>query len=124
MTQEEIVMRDKWVSLHIPDKSVLVNVKLGYNSKYGDSPIYEVMKKTADLVYFLGNELHIVEFKVHDVIKGIGQLLVYEHLARKTERFSYCEDINITLHLICVYPDDDVAACCAELGILYEIFNY
>ncbi len=75
----------------------------------------------ADAVCVWPDRIEIIEFKVHDPLRGIAQLLFYRSLAVQDDELKQFMPRAIVLKLVYWRYDERVDAMCRANGIVFEI---
>jgi len=85
------------------------------------SSAYRVYNPYCDLVCVFNDRIEIIEFKVHDPMKAIAQLLFYRNLALQDPELQQFMPRAIVLKLVYWRFDDNLAAMCKANGIALEV---
>jgi len=82
---------------------------------------YRVFLPYADAVCVWPDRIEIIEFKVHDPMKAISQLLYYRALAMTDDELSKFMPKPIILKLVYWRYDPNIDALCKANGIILEV---
>jgi len=82
---------------------------------------YRVYLPYVDLVCVWPDRIELIEFKVHDPMRAISQLLYYRALAVQDEELSRYMPRPIVLKLVYWRYDPNIDALCRANGIILEV---
>lgn len=84
---------------------------------------YSVINRWADAIVFEDHQVTIIEAKMKPNPKGIGQLLAYKDLFKRTPRYSRYAELPVRMVYLTTSVDNDVKGVCTDNGIEYEVFR-
>jgi len=76
-----------------------------------------------DAVCVFEDRIELIEFKVHDPMKGISQLEFYRILAYKDPELQKFQPRPIVLKLVYWRHDENLEALCKAKGIVFEVYH-
>jgi len=76
-----------------------------------------------DAVCVFEDRIELIEFKVHDPMKGISQLEFYRILAYKDPELQKFQPRPIVLKLVYWRHDPNIEALCKAKGIVFEVYH-
>lgn len=97
-------------------------VRVGPIPGDGDAKYYSPLRRYADLIFYEGGIVHLVEAKVRPDPGGISQLELYKQLFPKTPEYVQFKDQPIKLIYLTTFHDPEVKQMCEDREIEYVVY--
>lgn len=125
MTGRQIEPRfvNDWLMLNYPNELWITRQHIGPIPKKTVAAAYGVLMNWVDAIVIMPNKILLIEAKLRNEVKGIGQLLLYESLFAQTPKFSRYHTRPIEKILLCLRNIPAVKEEAEKQGIKYITYK-